>query len=73
MKEKILSIIADLGDLEASKIDTSAKFTELGFDSLATVELIMAFEKEFNISIPDTEMEKIVTVEDAIKYIESHG
>ena len=65
-------IIAKLG-LEESEITNEASFAnDLGADSLDTVELIMEFEKEFNISIPDQDAEKISTVGEAIKYIQDN-
>ena len=59
--------------VEASEINNEANFTnDLGADSLDTVELIMEFEKEFNIAIPDDQAEKIGTVGQAITYIEQN-
>ena len=71
--EKVKSIIVDKLGVDASEVKESASFTnDLGADSLDTVELIMEFEKEFGITIPDEDAgEKIATVGDAIKYIES--
>ena len=71
--EKVKSIIVDKLGVDASEVKESASFTnDLGADSLDTVELIMEFEKEFGINIPDEDAgEKIATVGDAIKYIES--
>ena len=71
--EKVKSIIVDKRGVDASEVKESASFTnDLGADSLDTVELIMEFEKEFGINIPDEDAgEKIATVGDAIKYIES--
>jgi len=70
---KVVSIIVDKLGVEESEVTKEASFTnDLGADSLDTVELIMEFEKEFNLSIPDEEAEKIETVGDAINYIESH-
>jgi len=70
---KVVSIIVDKLGVEESEVTNEASFTnDLGADSLDTVELIMEFEKEFNLSIPDEEAEKIETVGDAISYIESH-
>ena len=64
-------IIVKLG-IEESEITDSASFTnDLGADSLDTVELIMEFEKEFDIQIPDDKAEKIETVGDVIEYVES--
>lgn len=71
MKEKIYSIIADRGNLHLEDIKDDCTFSELGFDSLDNLELIMAFESEFSIKIPDADMEKILTVKDAIDYISS--
>lgn len=71
---KVVSIIVDKLGVEESEVTNEASFTnDLGADSLDTVELIMEFEKEFNLSIPDEEAEKIETVGDAISYIESHS
>lgn len=71
--EKVKSIIVDKLGVELSEATPEASFAnDLGADSLDTVELIMEFEKEFNISIPDEAAEKIVTVGDAIKYLEEN-
>jgi acyl carrier protein len=73
VRSKVVSIIVDKLGVEESEVVNEASFTnDLGADSLDTVELIMEFEKEFNLSIPDDEAEKIETVGDAIKYIEDH-
>ena len=70
---KVQKIIVDKLGVEESEVVASASFTnDLGADSLDTVELIMEFEKEFGISIPDDQAEKIQTVGDAISYIESN-
>jgi len=64
---KVKTIIVDKLGVEDSEVTPEASFTnDLGADSLDTVELIMEFEKEFNISIPDDQAEKIQTVGDAI-------
>ena len=69
---KVTEIIVDKLGVEASEVTKEASFAnDLGADSLDTVELIMEFEKEFNISIPDEAAEKIVTVGDSISYLES--
>ena len=69
--ERVKAIIVDKLSVEESEVTNEASFTnDLGADSLDTVELIMEFEKEFNISIPDDQAEKIKTVGDAIKYVE---
>ena len=70
---KVKAIIVDKLGVEESEVKNEASFTnDLGADSLDTVELIMEFEKEFGISIPDEEAEKIGTVGDAIAYIENN-
>ena len=69
--EKVTEIITDKLGVENSQITMQAHFTtDLGADSLDVVELIMDFEKEFNISIPDEQAEKIETVGQAVEYIE---
>ncbi|MBU2553925.1 MAG: acyl carrier protein [Bacteroidetes bacterium] len=73
VRSKVVSIIVDKLGVEESEVTNEASFTnDLGADSLDTVELIMEFEKEFNLSIPDEEAEKIETVGNAIAYIEAH-
>lgn len=72
--QRVKSIIVDKLGVEESEVTETASFTnDLGADSLDTVELIMEFEKEFNISIPDDQVEKISTVGDAIAYVEQHA
>ncbi len=69
---RVKAIIVDKLGVEESQVTNEARFTnDLGADSLDTVELIMEFEKEFGISIPDDQAEKIGTVGDAVAYIES--
>lgn len=71
---KVKSIIVDKLGVDENEVTPEASFTnDLGADSLDTVELIMEFEKEFNIQIPDDEAEKIGSVKDAIAYIEGHS
>jgi acyl carrier protein len=71
VRSKVVSIIVDKLGVEESEVTNEASFTnDLGADSLDTVELIMEFEKEFNLSIPDEEAEKIETVGNAVTYIE---
>ncbi len=71
--QKVNSIIIDKLGVEESEVTPEASFTnDLGADSLDTVELIMEFEKEFNISIPDDQAENIGTVGQAIKYLEEN-
>lgn len=70
---KVKSIIVDKLGVDEKEVTPQASFTnDLGADSLDTVELIMEFEKEFNIAIPDDQAEKIGTVGEAISYIESN-
>lgn len=65
-------IVNELG-VEAEKVTEDASFVEdLGADSLDTVELVMAFEEEFGIEIPDEDAEKLQTVGDAIRYLQEH-
>jgi len=71
---KVKSIIVDKLGVDEKEVAPAASFTnDLGADSLDTVELIMEFEKEFNIAIPDEQAEKISTVGDAIAYIEANA
>ncbi|MBC7864163.1 MAG: acyl carrier protein [Bacteroidia bacterium] len=71
---KVKSIIVDKLGVDEKEVVPTASFTnDLGADSLDTVELIMEFEKEFNIAIPDEQAEKISTVGDAITYIETNA
>jgi len=68
---KVKAIIIDKLGVDEAEVTDSASFTnDLGADSLDTVELIMEFEKEFDIQIPDDKAENIATVEDAISFIE---
>jgi acyl carrier protein len=69
---RVKAIIVDKLSVEESEVTDEASFTsDLGADSLDTVELIMEFEKEFNLTIPDDQAEKISTVGDAVAYIEA--
>ena len=70
---KVKAIIVDKLGVDENEVTPEASFTnDLGADSLDTVELIMEFEKEFNIAIPDDKAEKISTVGEAISYIEDN-
>ena len=72
--ERVKAIIVNKLSVEETEVTNEASFTnDLGADSLDTVELIMEFEKEFGISIPDDQAEKITTVGDAIAYIEANA
>ena len=73
IESRVKAIIVDKLGVDEAEVVTTASFTnDLGADSLDTVELIMEFEKEFGISIPDDQAEKISTVGDAISYIEAN-
>ena len=72
--EKVKAIIVEKLSVDAADVREDASFTnDLGADSLETVELMMDLEKEFNITIPEEEYEKLSTVGDAIAYIEEHA
>ncbi len=72
--EKVKSIIVEQLGVEADEVTSEASFTEdLGADSLDIVELVMAFEEEFGIEIPDEDAEKIGRVQEAVSYIEKHA
>lgn len=72
VEQKVREIIVNKLGVEESQITPAASFTnDLGADSLDTVELVMEFEKEFNLTIEDTDAEKLQTVGDAINYINS--
>lgn len=71
IEAKVKAIIVEKLGVDESEVTTEASFTnDLGADSLDTVELIMEFEKEFNVSIPDEQAEKIGTVGQAVSYLE---
>lgn len=71
---RVKAIIVDKLGVDESEVVTEASFTnDLGADSLDTVELIMEFEKEFNIAIPDDQAEKIGTVGQAVEYIQNNA
>ena len=71
IEEKVRSIIVDQLGVESDKVTADAKFIEdLGDDSLDTVELVMAFEENFDIEVPDEEAEKLQSVADVVAYIE---
>lgn len=70
LQQKVIAIIADKLGVEETDVTPDASFTnDLGADSLDTVELIMEFEKDFDVTIPDEDAERIVTVGDALKYL----
>jgi len=73
VEDRVKEIICEQLGVEEDEVTPNAKFIEdLGADSLDTVELVMAFEEEFDLEIPDEEAEKIVTVGDAITYIKEN-
>lgn len=72
--DRVKKIVVEHLGVEAEKVSEEASFIDdLGADSLDTVELVMAFEEEFGVEIPDDAAEKILTVRDAINYIQEHG
>ena len=74
IEEKVKDIIVEQLGVNPEQVTPQASFIEdLGADSLDTVELVMAFEEEFGIEIPDEDAEKITRVKEAIEYIESHS
>ena len=73
-EDRIKKIVAEQLGVSLEDIQNSSSFVDdLGADSLDTVELVMAFEEEFNANIPDEEAEKITTVQEAIDYINQHS
>ena len=74
VEDKVRDIIVDQLGVNAEQVVTAARFIEdLGADSLDTVELVMAFEEEFSIEVPDEEAEKLQSVGDVVKYVEEHA
>jgi acyl carrier protein len=74
MVERLKKIVAEQLGVDESKITPSARFTDdLNADSLDLVEMIMSLEEEFGVEIPDEDAETIVSVQDAIDYIDSHS
>ena len=72
--EKVKGIIVEQLSVDEEEVTSDASFVDdLGADSLDTVELVMAFEEEFGLEIPDEDAEKITRVKEAVEYIESHG
>ena len=73
VEKKVIDLVVDKLNVEASEVTREASFSnDLGADSLDTVEWMMNFEKEFNMSIPDDQAQEIKTVGDAIDYIEKN-
>ena len=74
VEERVKEIIVEQLGVEEDEVNPNAKFIEdLGADSRDTVELVMAFEEEFDLEIPDEDAEKITRVKEAVEYIESHA
>jgi acyl carrier protein len=74
VEDRVKEIICEQLGVEENEVTPAAKFIEdLGADSLDTVELVMAFEEEFDLEIPDEEAEKITTVGDAIRYVKDNS
>jgi acyl carrier protein len=74
VEERVKKIIVEQLGVNADEVNLESAFVEdLGADSLDTVELVMAFEEEFDIEIPDEDAEKIANVGDAVKYIDEHS
>jgi len=74
VSDKVKSIIVEQLGVDDEEVTPDASFVDdLGADSLDTVELVMAFEEEFGIEIPDEDAEKITRVKEAVEYIDSHG
>ncbi len=74
VEDRVKSIIVEQLGVDAEEVTSEASFVEdLGADSLDTVELIMAFEEEFSIEIPDEDAEKIKRVKDATEYVDKHA
>ncbi len=74
VEEKVNQIVIEQLGVEPSEVTPEASFVDdLGADSLDRVELVMAFEESFGLEIPDEDAEKIVTVQDAVEYIQRHA
>ncbi len=74
VEERVKDLIVEQLGVNADQVAENASFVDdLGADSLDTVELVMAFEEEFGIDIPDEDAEKLATVSDALKYLDEHS
>ncbi|HMG37348.1 MAG TPA: acyl carrier protein [Blastocatellia bacterium] len=74
IEERVKQVIVDELGVDEAEVTPNARFIDdLGADSLDTVELVMRFEEEFNIEIPDEDAEKIASVRDAVEYIQKHA
>ena len=67
--ERVVSVIADVLECDPGEVDTSASLESLGMDSLDAVQLVMELEDEFDISIEDEDAEKILTIDDIVRYV----
>jgi len=73
VSSRVITVVSNFDKVDASKVTSASQFSaDLGLDSLDTVEVVMAIEDEFAIEIPDTESDKILSIEDAVKYISTH-
>ena len=74
IEAKVIKIVADQLNVDESEINSDSSFVDdLGADSLDTVELVMAFEEEFGMEIPDEDAEQLQTVGDAVNYVKEHA
>ena len=74
IEERVIDIVSEKANVDKEKIKSNSSFIDdLGLDSLDTVELVMAFEEEFDVEIPDDAAEKIQTIEGAVSFIESNN
>lgn len=74
IEDRVRDLIVEQLGVNADQVTNAASFVDdLGADSLDTVELVMAFEEEFSLDIPDEDAEKMISVTDAIKYLEEHA
>lgn len=72
--DKVRKIVSEQLDVEIGRVEDDARFIEdLGADSLAVVEMVLAFEGEFGVNIPDEVTEKMVTVGDVVAYVQQHA
>ena len=70
-KEKVLNSISGVSNIDTNELKLEDNLSDLGLDSLDVIDIIMDIEREFNIAIPDADVEKMNTVDDMIKYVES--
>eukprot|EP01025_Chloroclados_australasicus_P018095 TRINITY_DN1937_c0_g1_i2.p2 TRINITY_DN1937_c0_g1~~TRINITY_DN1937_c0_g1_i2.p2 ORF type:complete len:125 (-),score=14.19 TRINITY_DN1937_c0_g1_i2:204-578(-) len=70
--DRVITAVKNFSKVDPNKVTPSAKFSDLGLDSLDTVELVMAMEEEFTIEMPDDDADKILSVDDAVEYFANH-